>query len=181
MIPTALHFSGHVRSPMDYHPGQAGNGRGFVNPLTVEDMKQAKCLATMIYGEARGESQTGKVAVAFTALNRAGKTTVCKVVLAPKQYSIFNDNPSLKAAALSMNLEPRQKNIIDKAGWVQSTEVAELVIRKEIIDPTKGATHYLADKVMKLKGYQYPRWSREYQMVAVIDNHKFYKQKERNI
>lgn len=179
MIPTVLQVGCH--SPNEWLPGRAGHGRGFVNPLTVEEMKQAKCLATMVYGEARGESGKGKVAVAYTAMNRAGKKTVCGVVLAPKQYSIFNDNPALKAAAMSLHLEPRQKNPIDKNSWTQSTEIAELVIRKQITDPTKGATHYLADKVMKIKGYKYPRWSREYQLVAIVDNHKFYKQKERNI
>lgn len=139
------------------------------------DLKQEKCLATMIYGEARGEAEKGMVAVAYTAVNRSGKKTVCKVVLSPKQYSIFNGNPTLRAAALSLHLEPRQKNIIDKESWRKSLEVAKAVMRKEVGDPTNGATHYLAPTVMRLKKYKYPKWSKQYQLAAVIDNHRFYK------
>jgi spore germination cell wall hydrolase CwlJ-like protein len=155
--------------------GPAGYGRGFINPPTVEEQKQAKCLATMIYGEARGEAERGMVAVAYTALNRAANKTVCGVVLAPKQYSIFNGNPALRMAAMSLNMEPKQKNVIDNAGWKMAVKVAENVIMHKVPDPTNGSTHYLADKVMKMKGYKYPKWSKEYQMMAMIDNHKFYK------
>jgi spore germination cell wall hydrolase CwlJ-like protein len=141
----------------------------------VYDLAAEKCLATMVYGEARGEAERGMVAVAYTAVNRAAKKTVCNVVLSPKQYSVFNDNPALRAAAMSLHLEPKQKNVIDKAGWDQAVKVAQDVMRKQVPDPTEGATHYLADKVMRAKGYVYPRWSKEYKMVVVIDNHKFYK------
>ena len=155
--------------------GAAGYGRGLVNPPTIAEVIQSKCLAVMVYGESRGESEIGQVAVAFTAVNRATKKSVCNVVLAPKQYSIFNDNPALKAAAMSPHLEPRQKNIIDKAGWEKAVAVAKAVIRKEVDDPTNGATHYLSPVAMKALGYQYPAWSRLFKKVAMIDNHIFFK------
>lgn len=142
------------------------------------DPVQEKCLATMIYGEARGESLQGQVAVAFTALNRAGKAankTVCNVVLAPKQYSIFNDNPALYAAATNPHIEPKQKNEIDQESWLRAVEVAAVVMRKKVEDPTFGATHYLAPKLMAIKQYKYPKWSRQYTVVAIIGDHKFYK------
>lgn len=141
----------------------------------VDILEQEKCLAVMIYGEARGESDVGKTAVAYTALNRATKKTLCDVVLAPKQYSIFNNNPTLRAAAMSLHIEPAQKNIIDRKSWEQSVAIAGSVIRRALPDPTNGSTHYLAPKVMAIKGYKFPKWSREYKMVAVIDNHRFYK------
>ena len=156
-------------------------GRGFVNPPTVAEMQQEKCLATMIYGEARGEAEHGQVAVAYTAMNRAAKKTVCAVVLAPKQYSIFNDNPALRAAAMSLHVEPKQKNIIDNASWEKAVRVAEKVMRRQVPDPTKGSTHYLAPAVMASKGYTYPKWSKEYSLVAVIDNHKFYKPLDKSV
>lgn len=149
-------------------------------PVTYEphDPIQEKCLATMVYGEARGEAQQGQVAVAFTVLNRAVKArnkTVCDIVLAPKQYSIFNGNPALYAAATSKFIEPEQKNQIDEESWYRAVEVAQDVMRKHIQDPTDGATHYLAPKLMALKKYHYPKWSKQYTLVMVIDNHKFYK------
>jgi spore germination cell wall hydrolase CwlJ-like protein len=136
---------------------------------------QEKCLATMVYGEARGEVKTGQVAVAYTALNRAVNRSVCDVILAPKQYSIFNGNVELIAAAKSPDKNPDLKNEIDEESWKTAVEVARLVMNKEVTDPTKGSTHYLAPKVMKIKGYKYPKWSVQYKLVAVIDNHKFYK------
>ncbi len=146
-------------------------------PVQVKvDPKQAKCLATMIYGEARGESLKGKVAVAYTAKNRAVKKTLCQVVLAPKQYSIFNNNPRLIAAALNPDVAPVQKNTIDQQSWIDSLEAAQIVLQGKSKDPTNGASHYVADKVMKSKGYIYPRWTKVFPQVAVIDNHRFFKE-----
>lgn len=170
LTPTMVEHATHIQCYRDW-------------PILVPtiDPVQEKCLAVMVYGEARGEAERGMVAVAYTALNRAAKKTVCAVVLAPKQYSIFNDNPALRAAAMSMHLEPKQKNVIDKAGWDQAVKVAQDVMRKQVPDPTEGATHYLADKVMKLKGYKYPKWSKEYKMVVMIDNHRFYKPVDKKV
>ena len=129
----------------------------------------------MIYGEARGEGIKGKIAVAYTAANRAVKKPVCKVVLAPKQYSIFNDNDALKAAAMSADLNPLQKNIIDEKSWEDSSTVAYMVINKQVKDPTMGSTHYLAPVLMAKLKYKYPKWSKVFKVTVVIDNHKFFK------
>lgn len=163
------------------YPTGAGYGRGFINPPTAAELAQQKCLATMIYGEARGEKKTGQVAVAYSALNRlTSNKTLCDVVLAPKQYSIFNNNPELVAAAKNLHLPPARKNVIDQRSWEEAQKVAELVIKRRITDPTNGSTHYLAPKLMKSKGYRYPKWSKEYTLVVVIDNHKFYKNEKFN-
>ena len=145
-------------------------------PEAKVDTAQVKCLAVTIYGEARSEPEVGQIAVAYTILNRASKQrTLCQVALAPKQYSVFNNNPKLRAIAVSLHLIPEQKNIIDQMSWDQAVKVAQMVSQKSVKDPTNGATHYIADRVMKSKGYTYPKWSRQYQVVAVIENHKFFK------
>lgn len=172
-IPT---FAKHKPATIQYVAGEAGAGRGFVSIIDAKKAdKEVKCLATMIYGEARGEPEHGMVAVAWTAMNRATKKPVCDVVLAPKQYSVFNDNPALRMAAMSLKVEPRQKNVIDQAGWQQSMRVARAVYQRTIADPTQGATHYVADKLMREKGYVYPQWTRQYTQVAIIENHRFFK------
>ncbi len=148
-----------------------------VIPEIKIDLKEQKCLATMVYGEARGETERGMVAVAYTAVNRAVKKRICQVVLAPKQYSIFNNNPALRSAAMSLKIEPTQKNIIDNAGWAQAMKVSESVLKHQVPDPTHGSTHYLAPIVMKAKKYHYPQWSKQYRLAVVIDHHHFYKQK----
>jgi spore germination cell wall hydrolase CwlJ-like protein len=142
------------------------------------DIRQAaeeKCLAVMVYGEARGEDKTGMQAVAYTALNRAVKSTVCSVILAPNQYSIFNNNPALRNAAKSSHTKPVQKNSIDEDSWEQAVTVAKDVMNREVKDPTNGATHYIAPKLMSIKKYHYPKWSKTFKLTAVIGNHKFYK------
>jgi len=164
----------HLFNTLTHHKVKYA-GRGHVNPAVVAEMSELKCLATMIYGEARGESRTGMVAVAYSAVNRAVKKTVCDVVLAPKQYSIFNNNPALREVALTLHIAPRQKNSIDEKSWDEAMAVAKKVLTGKIKDPTNGATHYLAPDLMKIKKYKYPRWSRQFELVAVIDNHKFYK------
>lgn len=155
---------------------QFGNIPKPVSHVAKSDPVQEKCLATMVYGEARGETDNGKIAVAWTAMNRASKKTVCKVVLAPKQYSIFNNNPALRMAAMSLNVEPKQKNVIDSASWQRSLELARAVYRKEISDPTAGSTHYLAPTLMKAKGYTIPQWARKFTFMGKIDNQMFYKE-----
>ncbi len=149
-----------------------------LKPIVKVDPKQIKCLATAIYGEARSERILGQVAVGYTALNRAVKKTLCQVVLQPYQYSIFNNNPTMRNIATSMHLIPKMKNDIDRQGWEMAMKVAYQVAHRIVSDPTKGSTFYLADKVMKEKGYKYPLWAKQYKMVTVIDNHKFYKPKE---
>jgi spore germination cell wall hydrolase CwlJ-like protein len=139
------------------------------------DAAQEKCLATTIYGEARSEPEQGQVAVAYTLLNRAKNKTICDVALARKQYSVFNNNPTLRAIATSLHLLPEQKNTIDQKSWEMAVRVSRIVMYGLTPDPTNGATHYIADKVMKVKGYKYPKWSKEYKVVATISNHKFYK------
>lgn len=151
-----------------------------ITPEIKVDPVQAKCLATMVYGEARSEPIRGQIAVAFTAINRAKNKTICQVVLKPKQYSIFNNNPALRMAAQSLIVAPQQKNSIDNASWQQAIAVASAVLQAKVQDPTQGAQYYIADKVMRLKGYRYPKWSKEYTMVVEIDNHKFYKQKDKS-
>jgi spore germination cell wall hydrolase CwlJ-like protein len=144
-------------------------------PEAKVDTAQVKCLAVTIYGEARSESEKGQVAVAYTVLNRAVNKSLCQVALAPKQYSVFNNNPELRAAATSLHINPKQRNAIDQNSWDQALKVARMVMQKAVKDPTNGATHYIADRVMKSKGYTYPKWSRQYRVVAVIENHKFFK------
>ncbi len=158
------------------YPLDAGYDHGFVNPpdaVTSAKAADIKCLATMIYGEARGEKKVGQVAVAYSAVNRAkGTKSLCDVVLAPKQYSIFNDNPELRAAALSPTLPVAKANKLDKKSWDHAVMVAEEVVQKKVADPTNGATHYVAFKSLNT----IPRWVYILEPRGQIGNHTFFKE-----
>ena len=144
-------------------------------PIDKIDAAQEKCLAATIYGEARGESLQGQVAVAYTVVNRAVNKTLCQVALANKQYSVFNNNPSMRAIALSKSIVPSFKNPIDKTSWDNAIKVSHMVLQKNVQDPTNGATHYYAPTLMAKMHYKIPKWITKYKLVAVIDGHKFYK------
>jgi len=139
------------------------------------DPKEAKCLATTIYGEARGESVKGMIAVGYTAVNRAVNARICDVVLAPKQYSIYNDNPALRAAAMSLKIAPKQNNAIDMISWKQATDLSIAILRKDIPDPTNGATHYLNPPLVKQMGYEMPEWIQTFDRTVIIEQHHFYR------
>lgn len=169
LVPTAVEFADSTAEHSVYFQHSA------VEIRTPAVPSQSKCLATMIYGEARGESKLGKIAVAYSAVNRAKRRTVCQEVLRPMQYSIFNKDSFLRSVALDLNAEPRQRNEIDQDSWQQSLQVAKLVLSGAVGDPTGGATHYIADQVMASKGYVYPKWSKQYTQVAEIGGHRFFK------
>lgn len=151
--------------------------------ITKTKPKEIHCLATMVYGEARSESEKGQIAVAFTAINRAKKNNrnICDVVLQPFQYSIFNDNEELQNIASTLNTNPSLNNIIDIKSWDQAVQVAEIVYNNNVKDITNGATHYYAEKVMIEKKLPYPKWIHEFEHLVTIENHKFFKQKEKNV
>ena len=140
------------------------------------DPKELKCLATMIYGEARGEKEIGQVAVAWTARNRATDRRICQIVLAPYQYSAFNDNPRMRLAATNLKIVPPINNILDKGSWEQALKVATEVLKNEVPDPTNGATHYIAPMVMHDMKYEYPDWTKKFKRVKTIYNHVFFRQ-----
>lgn len=122
-------------------------------------------LARTIYGEARGESFNGKVAVAYTIINRAARpswwggdiTTVC---LAPKQFSCWNSDDPNFALLQEVNL--------DSFSFRDCLAAALLVYNRTLPDPTNGATHYYA-----LSMSTPPTWAAKMKAVAAIGGHKF--------
>ena len=110
-------------------------------------------LARVVYGEARGESYKGQVAVAAVVLNRVKSSefpnTIAKVVYQPKAFTIVEDG--------QINLTPDE------------TALRAAKDAMNGYDPTGGAVFYYnpdktSDKFM---------WSRP--VITVIGNHRFCK------
>lgn len=133
--------------------------------------KDRDVLARTIWGEARGESTAGKVAVAWTIRNRVfdgkekswwgeGYTGVCQ---AKYQFSCWNSNdpnyPFLSGA--------RQIPLRELA---QCRVVADQVIDGKVPDPTGGATHYYAIAMKKA-----PAWSAKAKQTLKLGGHVFFK------
>lgn len=133
-------------------------------------------LARMLFGEARNCSDMEKIAVAYTAINRAndGKKwngeSVRGAILKPWQYSCFNENDSNRDKL--MNPEK-----YDKQAFARCLDIARDVLAGKYKDPT-GATHYFNPETAK------PKWADKIRRLGRIkvDNegnlskHEFYRE-----
>lgn len=108
---------------------------------------QVVCIAQAVYGEARGESDLGKRAVAHVILNRAKKRgiTPCQVIREPGQFQF------------------KYKTKYSGKTWKKCYTLALYPGG----DPTGGATYF---RVRKLGG----TWGR-LRITTSIGNHNFYK------
>lgn len=134
---------------------------------------ELELLAGLIFGEARGESWLGKVAVAQVVRNRVNKPGFwnwgCnwrEVMLMPKQFSCFNENdPNLERIIRTKN---RRKHDFT---WQECWSIAELVYLDRIKDRLNGATHYCSVDVS-------PSWIDGVKYLGTIGKHNFYGIKE---
>lgn len=117
--------------------------------------------ARTLWGECRGESDLGKLAVAWVIRNRvkSGRwgSTPAAVCLANLQFSAWNANDPNRRKMLELD-----ENDLDLArcrfAWA-SSETGD--------DPTHGAMHYLVTGT-------YARWAEGIKPVATIGHHSFF-------
>ena len=119
-------------------------------------------MARTVFGEARGESYQGKVAVAHVILNRVAKggwwgKTPIEVCTAPRQFSCWNDGDPNRARMMKADLS-------DKAYQESLRAVLDAISGQ---DPTGGACHYHALSVA-------PKWA-EGKQGHTIGNHLFFR------
>ena len=130
----------------------------------VDDNNEIDLLARTIWGEARGEGQTGMQAVANVIMNRVKKggwygATVQDVVLKKWQFSTWNEGDPNREKALSVT-------VADPNFWT-AKKLAALAYNGQLDDITAGATNYHAKSVL-------PSWSMKMTKTASIGNHIFY-------
>lgn len=121
-------------------------------------------MARTVFGEARGESDAGKIAVAHVILNRAkvpGKTwwgdTIAEVCHKPWQFSCWNPGDPNREAVEAVTLDDP----------VFRACVRACLAALDGADPTGGATHY------HVRGLS-AKWARGKTPCATIGNHLFY-------
>jgi spore germination cell wall hydrolase CwlJ-like protein len=131
---------------------------------TVNDRKRAEarvCLALNAYHEARGEAWEGQVAVGQVALRRAGldPLRVCREIYRPEQFSWTTGRP-------------HGGPLPTGPAWSWAVAAADAALawadRGEGPDHSRGATYFHARTVT-------PYWTRGLELVAVLDNHRFYR------
>jgi hypothetical protein len=142
-------------------PIQAGSA-----PPATTVSGEVDVLARTIWAEARGEGETGMLAVANVIANRKRKQkwwgkTIREVCLKPSQFSCWNEN------------DPNRRKLLDvKVGdpaFDKALKIAEQVINGEVGDNTMGATYYYA-RSMRIA----PKWAQGHLPCAQIGNHIFF-------
>ena len=120
------------------------------------DKNEVTCLANTLYVEARGESLIGKVAVAKVVLNRVDDSnfpdSICDVVQDPGEFPQASNKKSADLV------------------WKKVQSLSEFIIKYNdiIVDPTNGALFFHTSNIK-------PYWAEEFEKVAKIDSHIFYK------
>jgi len=142
------------------------------NVPSQDDALQFECLAKTIYFEAGNQTETGKLLVGLTVMERSMDLrfpqTICGVVEDRKAFSWFSDGKSDRA--------PRNKTSIEASVWEDSKEIASNLMTmpepelRALIDTFGGITHYHSTKVR-------PYWTKNkhYQFVMQEDDHRFYR------
>lgn len=129
--------------------------------VTFTDLETA---ARTVYGEARSESEEGRLAVACVIVNRARKggwwgNTLEKVCRRRWQFSCWNEGDPNRARLERANLA-QLRPFFDAV-------LAALTVAGTDADPSQGACHYHTPAVS-------PRWSRGKTPDVVIGEHQFY-------
>ena len=123
------------------------------------------CLALTVYHEARSQPLIEQVAVAQVVLNRVSSpnfpNTVCAVVRENRYPN------QLHKCQFSFMCDGLLETYPDTAAWVQSNQIASLVLSPTLPDLVMGATHYHAD-------YVKPYWASTQNKVAQVGRHIFY-------
>jgi len=132
-------------------------------------LPECELLALLIYGEARGEVYSGKLAVAHVVQNRANSLpwygkTIKGVCLKKWQFSCFNLNDPNRAKLLEL-AEMEQK----PDTYNECLRAAKEVLSGNCADITNGATHYFNPRIVK------PEWINSMQKMCTIGNHEFWK------
>ncbi len=139
-------------------------GAGQANPLFHPVSDELHCLALTIYFEARGEPETGKLAVAHVVMNRMKDSrfpdTICRVV----QQGGEQVRHRCQFTWWCDGLSDRPKNLRQ---WEKSKDLARTVYWGGNPDPTDGALWYHAD-------YVAPTWAQAFDRTSKIGRHIFY-------
>jgi spore germination cell wall hydrolase CwlJ-like protein len=129
--------------------------------------REASCLATAIYFEARGEPLKGQKAVAEVIMTRAGSGrypgSICGVV--------YQNSHQHLACQFTFTCDGKADRPRDMAAWTQSKRIAVAALSKAKNKRpiTKWATHYHAT-------YVNPRWASKLRKTARIGTHIFYRE-----
>lgn len=124
-------------------------------------------VARTVFGESRGESAIGKVAVASVIRNRARNprwwgTNLREVCLSPFQFSVWNRHDENYVETVSVPASNHR--------FKETVDLVSAVMRGAAKDPTNNCDHYCRTDV----AYR-TFWAKDLTPVVIIGNHSFYR------
>lgn len=133
--------------------------------VEIEKQPETVVRRMMVYGEARGESPRGMLAVLHTNRNWAGRKALDEkqAILFPARFSAFNKNDPNRGLMLTAHME-------DRPTWKVIDAVCELFEGGDTLDPSLGADHYYNGEQAQ------PVWGRghkDWKETRVIGHHIF--------
>ena len=129
-------------------------------------MSDVDVMARTIYGEARGQSFQGQVAVAFVIKTRSDerRKSITEICLAPMQFSCWNRN------------DPNRKIVefvgMDTPRFMTAYGIACLVITGQLVNPAPGANHYHTVSAPDNMPWP-PNWAKQMKTITTIGAHTF--------
>lgn len=144
--------------------------RDGISPGVLDKVRVGKrgdqwyCLAEALYFEARGESQTGQIAVAEVILNRVDSkrypNSICGVVKQGQQRR--------NGCQFSYNCDGKKNIIGNKKVFERLGKLAWVMMKGKRRTLTEGALYYHNTSVN-------PRWAKKFVRTAHIGDHIFYR------
>jgi len=141
----------------------------------VENDEELYCMALNIYHEARGDTKSGKFAVADVVLNRVESkrfpNTVCDVVHQARYDS--NGNPIKYKCQFSWYCDGKSDVPHEEKAWKRSAFVAyEIMELGKFRGITDGSDHYHVHDME-----EYPYWHDSFVEKGIIGSHAYYSSK----
>ncbi len=144
------------------------------------DERDLDTLARTLWGEARGEPDQGKVAVAWVIANRASRPAfaghllgragaVDRVCKAPWQFSCWNLDDPNRAQLIALH----------PIAMAVELQIATDVLKGDLSDPTNGADHYHTIDAPAWATAWPPGWAASMRQTARFGGHVFYDSRDR--
>lgn len=139
----------------------------------VRRLPARSVLALTVWGEARGESTRGQVAVAWVVKNRAAarRQTIPHVCLDRWQFSCWwGQDPNAQALRLRAE-RVLAGQVLPEPRWLAILQLSHQVLVGGLADPTGGADHYLT--TILHQDDDCPLWAKSMTVATTIGRHVF--------
>ena len=139
----------------------------------LANISEIEIVSLTIYGEARGESILGQIAVGCVIRNRAIKNdeSYQNICLKPKQFSCWNPGDNNRALLIDLATKMIHNEDINEQVLNQCVFIAGGIVNESIMDITHGATNYLTEHLFNTSR---PSWALNPINVRQVDSQIFF-------